>query len=308
MKFLVTGATGFIGRLLCTRLQAAGHKITVLSRDAKRAQSALGADVGAIEWSGKDWHASIEQSDVVIHLAGAGVADHRWTPEVKARILSSRTETTRSLVDAMRHANRKPDAFLCCSAIGFYGDCKDAVVTESSPSGNGFLADVCKRWEEEASAAEELGVRVARMRVGLVLGVGGALERMIKPLPGPISPWKLGLGGPMGSGRQWISWIHVEDAVDLFFRTATEQNVSGAVNVVSPQPVTNRDFAHALGKALHRPSVLPLPGFMLRAILGEFAETLLTGQRVLPTVAQNLDWTFRHSGLDAALSDLVKKM
>lgn len=310
MKILVTGATGFIGKPLCAKFVQAGHSVTALSRDAKRAAETLGPQVKSLEWGGTaggEWKQAVAESDCVVHLAGESVGGARWTPEFKAKIRSSRVETTRTLVDAIRQAATKPSALVSASAVGYYGDRSDEKLTEESPPGQDFLAKVCAEWEGEVEKAKEAGLRVAMLRIGIVLGAGGALEKMLQPLPVPISPWKLGLGGPMGSGRQWMSWIQQEDVVGLFFWAATNTAVSGAVNAVSPTPVTNADFSHALGRALHRPSFLPLPGFALRLIVGEFAESLLGGQRVYPAVAQKLGYVFKYTDVDTALRSVIGK-
>jgi uncharacterized protein (TIGR01777 family) len=206
----------------------------------------------------------------------------------------------------MRAAERRPGALISASAVGYYGDQGDETITEESPPGKDFLAELCQQWEAEVQKAEELGVRVARLRLGIVLGGAGALERMLYPFPSlPFSPWKLGLGGPLGSGKQWFPWIHIADTVGMFFWAAMTPQVQGAVNATAPNPVTNAEFSRALGRALHRPAVLPLPGFMLKALVGEFADTLLGGQKALPTVAEKLGYTFQFTDIDAALRSLL---
>jgi uncharacterized protein (TIGR01777 family) len=310
MKVIITGATGFIGRPLCAKLVGAGHSVTALSRDPVRAKAALGPQVESLAWGARAddaWKQAVQAAEVVIHLAGESVGARRWTPEVKEKIRASRADTTRALVEAIREAGSWPGALVCASAVGYYGDCKDATVTEETPPGTDFLAKVCEAWEAEAQRAAQAGARVARMRIGIVLGPGGALEKMLYPLPLPISPWKLGLGGPLGSGKQWMPWVHIEDVVGLFAWAATDPQVQGAVNVTAPNPVTNAAFAHTLGRALHRPSALSVPGFALKALLGEFAETVLGGQRAIPTVALKLGYTFRFPDLEAALRSVLPK-
>jgi uncharacterized protein (TIGR01777 family) len=308
MRVVVTGATGFIGKPLCAALTGGGHSVTVLSRSAEHARATFGPQVESLAWgegASGEWRRAVGEAGVVIHLAGEPIAGGRWTPEVKEKFRSSRVETTRRLVDAIREGGRKPDALVSASAVGYYGDRKDETITEDSPPGSDFLAGVCAQWEAEARRAEEAGVRVARMRIGIALGEGGALEKMLYPLPFPISPWKLGLGGPLGSGRQWIPWIHLDDVVGLCLLAATNPQVTGAVNVTAPHPVTNAEFARAIGRALGRPAVLPVPGFALRVILGEFAAYLLGGQRALPTVAQRSGYAFRYAEIDTALHSLL---
>lgn len=308
MNIVVTGGTGFIGRPLCAELAQQGHVVTNLSRNPDKAREALPTTVHNLAWGTGDsgtWNDSIANADIVVHLAGESVGGQRWTEEFKARIRSSRIESTRLLVDAMLKASNPPTAFVCASAVGYYGDTGDAVVTEETGPGNDFLGRVCKEWEEEAQRAEASGCRVVRMRTGIVLGAGGALERMLRPLPLPVSPWKLGLGGPLGSGKQWMPWIHVEDTVGLYVWAIGNANVSGPVNVTAPGLVTNAEFSRLLGRAMHRPAVMPVPGFVLRALLGEFAESVLGGQRAVPAVAQNCGYAFRFPDLASALSDVL---
>jgi uncharacterized protein (TIGR01777 family) len=310
MQVVVTGATGFIGRPLCAALTGGGHRVTALSRSADHARAALGPQVESLAWgggAGGEWKQAVRAADAVIHLAGEPIAGGRWTPASKERFRASRVETTRRLVDAIREGDRRPETLVSTSAVGYYGDCRDETITEESPPGDDFLAETCRRWEAEAQRAEEVGVRVVRMRIGIALGAGGALEKMLYPLPLPISPWKLGLGGPLGSGRQWIPWIHLDDVVGLYLWAVTNPQAAGAVNVTAPRPVTNAAFARALARVLGRPALLPVPGFALRLLLGELAEYLLGGQRALPTVAQRSGYTFRYAELDSALRALLQR-
>lgn len=305
MRVVVTGATGFIGEPLTVRLREAGHQVTALSRDAGRAQSLLGPEVTCLTWNDGDstaWKQAVGEADVVIHLAGESVGAQKWTPAFKEKLRASRVETTRTLVAAMRDALRKPEAFVCASAVGYYGSRGDEILTEESVPGDDFMATVCKQWEAAAQEAEAFGMRVVRMRVSLVMGPGGALERMLYPFRSlPVSPWKLGMGGRLGNGRQWMPWIHQADAVGLFYWAATQTDVQGAVNVTSPHPVTNAQFASALGRALHRPALFPLPAFLLRLIVGEFSDALLYSQRILPIVAEKHGYIFQYPDVEAAL-------
>jgi uncharacterized protein (TIGR01777 family) len=304
LKVVVTGATGFVGRPLCAELVGAGHRVTALTRDPNRALGLLGSQVRCVAWGDKkdlDWKQEVAAADAVIHLAGEAVAGQRWTPEFKARIRASRVENTKELAQALNQADRRPRTLVSASAVGYYGDCGDETVTEEHAPGKGFLADVCVEWEGAARQAREAGVRVALLRIGIVLGAGGALEKMLHPLPLPINPWKLGGGGPLGNGRQWMPWIHLDDVVGLFRWAATEASVEGPCNATAPNPVTNRDFAHTLGHVLHRPAVVPVPAFALRAMLGEFAESILTGQKAIPAVAQRLGYRFKFTAVEDAL-------
>ena len=310
MRAVVTGATGFIGRPLCAALVARGVAVTALSRSVERAKERLGEKVVCLPWEQSQeegWRQAVAEADVVFHLAGEAVGGKRWTPEVKARIRSSRVETTRTLVTALQQATSPPKTLISASAVGYYGEGGDSLLTEAAPAGQDFLGEVCSQWEAEALKAEQVGVRVVLMRLGIVLGDGSALQKMLYPLPIPISPWKLGLGGPLGNGRQWMPWIHLEDVVGMLLWAATQVSVQGAVNVTAPHLVTNADFSHALGRALHRPAILPIPKFALKILLGEFADSLLVSQKVVPTIAQQLGYAFRHSNLEEALQAILKK-
>jgi uncharacterized protein (TIGR01777 family) len=291
-------------------LQGAGHQVTSLTRNPDRALGLLGPTVTQVAWgdkAGNAWQRAVAEADAVIHLAGESVAGQRWSPEYKARIRSSRVETTQAIVDALRAAESRARTLVCASAVGYYGDCGDETVTEEHKPGQGFLADVCAEWENTALRAQEAGARVALMRIGIVLGEGGALAKMLHPLPLPMNPWKLGMGGPLGSGRQWMPWIHLDDVVGLFHWAATDAPVQGPCNATAPNPVTNRDFSLALGHLYHRPAALPAPAFALRALLGEFADSVLTGQKAIPAVAQRLGYQFKFTRIEAALRAALPK-
>ncbi len=294
MNILITGGRGFIGRALSRELGGAGHNVVVTTR--RRAFSANELTWNPPELIPPD---TLSGFDAVVNLAGEPVAPGRWTGERKKRILSSRIDTTRALVQSMQQAEKRPGVLVSASAVGYYGPRNDEYVSEETPPGSGFLADVCVKWEAEALRAEALNVRVVTVRIGAVLGAeGGALPRM-------ILPFKLFLGGPIGSGRQWFSWIHIDDVAGII-RFALENNpVSGPVNATAPTPVTNRDFSSALGRALHRPSCLPVPGFMVRLIFGEMGEMLLTGQRVLPAGALKAGYRFKYADLHDALKAIL---
>ena len=300
MRILVTGGTGFIGRALCGALSRAGHQLRVPSRSAARARSALpGVDVLDLPTTPVGWSAAVDGCDAIVNLAGESIAAGRWTAARKARIVESRVGTTRSLVAACSAAASRPAALVSASAIGYYGDRGADEVTEATPPGSDFLAEVCKRWEAEALAAEKLGMRVVLTRLGVVLAEdGGALERM-------KLPFKLMIGGPLGNGRQWLSWIHRDDAVGLITLALETAVLKGALNLTSPDPRTMHDFAKSLGRALHRPSWLPVPELALRLALGEMAQMLLVSQRVLPVVAQKMGHAFRFAALDDALAAVV---
>ena len=296
MRLVVTGATGFIGTVLCARLLQQGHTLTLFTRGSPR-------DVGTaakrwVQWTPGalgEWGAALDGVDGVIHLAGEPIAAKRWTPTQRRRIEKSRVEGTNSLVQAIAKAKAKPTFLISASAVGYYGPRGDELITEDSSPGDDFLSAVCRAWEEEAKKAERLGLRVVRLRTGVVLGSGGgALTKMAQP-------FKFFVGGPLGSGRQWMSWIQLEDHVRLILQLIDNAQANGPVNATAPNPVRNKEFCQTLGKVLRRPCWAPVPGFALRLALGEMAEMLLTGQRVMPAAAQKLGFQFRYPNLEKAL-------
>jgi uncharacterized protein (TIGR01777 family) len=287
VKVLLTGATGFVGARLRVRLEAKGHTVRAVSRRP-------GADH---DWSDASLERGVRETDAIIHLAGENIFEGRWNARRKALLVSSRVETTRKL--AALAAQRKPACFLSASAVGWYGTSETALLDERSPRGSDFLAELCGAWEEATEAAAEAGVRTCRVRVGVVLGKGGgALAKML-----PF--FRLGIGGPLGSGRQWVSWVHVDDLCALFEFLLENPRTMGAFNGTAPNPVTMKDFASALGRALHRPSLLPVPAPMLRLTVGEVADILVTGQRVLPRRGEEAGFQFAHPEIEAALRDLL---
>jgi len=312
MKIVVTGATGFLGRPLCAEFVRLGHEVAALSRNAEKARAALEPSVQCLKWGeepggGLPWQIAVQSADVVVHLAGQSVAEKAWTPAIQQALRTSRIDTTRRLVDAIRVSTRRPQALVCASGINYYGDRGEELLTEASPPGDTFLSKLCIDWEAEACKALELGVRVVCHRAGIVLEHGGPLDQILFPLPVPVSPWALGLGGPIGNGRQWMPWIHRVDAVGMFVWSVTNPDVSGPVNTVAPQLIRNIDFTKALGAALHRPAIFPIPGFALKALVGEFASELITSQRAEPAVAERLGYTFKTPGIDEALRSILAK-
>ena len=295
MRVTVTGATGRIGTRLVDALKRRGDDVTVLSRDPQKARSALGVEAHA--WrpgSEPAPAAALEGRDGVLHLAGEDVAQ-RWTAQAKQRLLASRELGTRNLVAGLRAAEPRPGVLVSASAVGFYGPRGDEPVTEDAAAGDDFLARVCAAWEREAAAAAESGVRVVRVRTGVVLDRGGgALAKML-----PF--FRLGIGGPVAGGRQYMPWIHVDDLVGVYLAALDGDGWSGAVNATAPSPATNREFSRALGRALRRPALAPVPAFAIRALYGEMAQIVVTGQRAVPERAQALGHRFAHPELDAAI-------
>ncbi|KQY95283.1 SulA-family protein [Caulobacter sp. Root1455] len=294
---LVTGATGLIGRRLVAALVGAGHEVIALTRD-RRAAADLPAPIRIV--TSLDQIADDARVDAIVNLAGEPISDGLWTPAKRRRIVGSRLAVTRAVVALIARLDRRPEVLVSGSAIGWYGLRGDETLDETADGADCFSRTVCRRWERAAMAAQDLGVRVVRLRIGIVLAVdGGALSRM-------LTPFEFGLGGPFGAGRHWMSWIHLDDLVRLIAHAVATPGLNGPVNGTAPEPVRNAAFAQALGRALRRPAVLPAPAAPLRLALGAFAdELLLKGQRVIPAAALASGFTFTYPTLDEALGDIV---
>ncbi len=296
LRVTVTGATGLIGSHLLDALRMRGAQVTVLTRDPGAASSRLG-DVETIGWDPMSEPApaeALDGRDAVVHLAGEPIAQ-RWSAKAKRAIEESRVIGTRNLVDGLSRAEARPGVLVSSSAIGYYGAHGEEPLDEDAPPGADFLAGVCVEWEAEARRASELGLRGVAVRTGVVLDrAGGALAKM-------LPPFKLGVGGPVAGGRQYISWIHTDDLVGIMLTALEDERWEGPVNATAPTPVSNRDFARALGRALGRPSLLPVPGLALRALYGEMADIVTSGARVVPAKALVLGFEFRHPDLERAL-------
>ncbi|MGB0910472.1 MAG: TIGR01777 family oxidoreductase [Nitrospirales bacterium] len=303
MKVIVAGGTGFIGRHVCQTLLANQHEIIVLSRNPAQARAHAHKKILFVDWNGLA-HESDERLDGVeacINLAGEPIADARWTPRRKQTLIDSRIITTRRLVEAIGRLRVKPKVLINASGIGFYGPADDVSMNESSPLGEGFLAELCQQWEYEANQATAHGVRVVCVRIGMVLGPdGGALSKM-------VTPFKACVGGPIAPGTQKVSWIHIHDLARLFAWLLVRQTVSGPVNAVSPHCVTMQEFCKILGKVLHRPSWLPVPGFSLKILLGELSDILTSGQQVEPQKITHEGFTFTYPTLEPALTSLFQR-
>lgn len=289
MHILVTGGTGFIGRALCRALVARGDAVTVLTRDPAAAREVLPAGVAAVG------PLPAVAPDAVVNLAGESLGAHRWNEARKREFIESRVGTTQRLVEWMRGLPRKPAVLVSGSAVGYYGASGEAERSEEDPPGAEFQSELCVRWEAASAAAESLGVRVCRVRIGIVLGPGGGALAQMK------LPFQLGLGAWLGDGRQWMSWIHLDDLVALVLWLLDGPGRAGAWNATAPQPATNRDFSKALGASLRRPVLLPMPAPVVRLLVGEMAHLLLTGQKVLPVRARAEGFAFRHPELGGAL-------
>lgn len=301
MKIILAGATGFIGKALREKFLRAEHDLVVLTRRSmagERGRETFGV------WEGRghgDWVAHLDGADAVINLTGENIAAKRWTQEQKQRILSSRVDATRAIVNAIGLAKQKPALLINASAVGYYGDVPDQELTEFSAKGTGFLADTCGHWETEACKAESFGVRVILARLGPVLGEkGGMLSRMLPPF------WFF-MGAPLGTGRQWIPWIHRDDVTEAFLFMLEHGNLSGPVNVTAPAPVTMTGFCKGLAKALHRPLWFPVPSFILKGLMGEMSAIVLSSQKALPQKLLEAGYRFGYPGLEESLQVILKK-
>ena len=299
-RVTVTGATGLIGPQLIDALKRQGADVTVLSRDPDRARAKLG-DVTAFAWDLMEEAAPVEALEgraAVVHLAGEPVAQ-RWSERSKRAIEDSRVRGTRNLIAGLAQAQSRPGTLVSSSAIGYYGPRGEEPLDEDAPPGSDFLARVCVDWEAEAAKAADLGLRVVTVRTGIVLdSAGGALGKM-------LPPFRLGVGGPVAGGRQYMSWIHTDDLVGMMLAALADERWSGAINATAPEPVSNAEFSHVLGKVLHRPSLLPVPGLALRALYGEMAEIVTTGARVVPAKPLVLGYQFRQPQLQEALRSAI---
>jgi uncharacterized protein (TIGR01777 family) len=305
MKIAITGATGFVGSRLVKKLNDAGYQILILTRNPEKAKrvfpSSAFPNLETVKYTPKesgDWQKAISGCDAVINLAGEPISE-RWTPQHKQEILESRQLGTRNLVEAIAQAESKPQLLISGSAIGYYGTSETATFDETNPPGNDFLAEVCQQWEAEANKVKELGVRLVIFRIGIVLGNdGGALAKM-------IGPFKMFAGGPIGSGRQWFSWIHRDDLVNLILEAIKRTDMAGIYNATAPNPVRMTEFCQTLGEVINRPSWLPVPEFALELLLGDGAKVILEGQQVLPKQTQSLGFQYQYPDLKPALTEIL---
>jgi uncharacterized protein (TIGR01777 family) len=299
-KNVISGGTGFIGSALVRALLARGDEVTVLTRDPARARNALPGGVRLERWDPEsDAKELISGANAIVHLAGERAVGTRWTPQAKEQILQSRVRSTERLVALIEKAERRPAVFVCASAVGYYGAHGDEPLDETAPPGKDFLAGVTVAWERAAVRAEAFGVRVVRPRFGIVFGRGGgALAEMARP-------FKLFVGGPIASGRQVVSWVHLDDVVGALLRAMDDPALRGPVNVTSPNAVTNEELSHAIGKVLHRPSAFRVPEVALRLRFGEGADPLVTGQRAIPRALESAGYAFRFLHVEDAVRDAI---
>lgn len=302
MNIAITGGSGFIGTALSRKLLDAGHQVTVYDRSAPRFSHEQMTYVVA-NLVTDPAPASIAHHDAIVHLAGVSIYE-RWTTEYKQQILDSRTKSTLSIIDACKQSEIKPSVFVCASAVGYYGDQGDTSLDESAQPktpGTDFLSDVCVAWEKSAQQIEDLGIRRVSVRTAIVLGPnGGMMSKLL-----PIFKWRL--GGRLGNGNQWFSWIHIDDLITIYYEAITNAQLSGAINATAPEPVKNRVFTQSLGRALHRPAFWIIPAFMLRIILGEFAKAVLASTRAVPAKLQAMGFTFKYKTIDDAVETFLKK-
>ncbi|MBC7972897.1 MAG: TIGR01777 family protein [Verrucomicrobia bacterium] len=305
MKVAITGATGFVGSRLMECLQADGHQVIALTRNPEQALRLFPAAafpnvevIGFTPTESGDWQHALSGCNGVVNLAGEPIAESRWTPERKQMILDSRKVGTQKLVEAIAQAASKPSVLVNASAIGYYGTSETATFDETSASGDDFLAHVCQAWEAEAQKVKQAGLRLVIVRIGIVLGDGGALAKM-------IPPFKLFAGGPIGTGKQWFSWIHREDLVSLILQALTQTDFEGVYNATAPNPVRMAELSNTLGTLMKRPSWLPVPSFALEALLGDGAKVVLEGQKVMPKRTQAIGFEYRYPILTQAIAEIL---
>jgi uncharacterized protein len=302
-KITITGATGLIGTELCHALINRGNEVTVFTRDIESAKNSLGTAMNYVKCDYKNpisWQDSLKDQAVVIHLAGANLFGKRWTKDYKRIILESRELSTKNLISGLRNSHSKVKVFISSSGVGCYGSRGDEILTEKSELGKDFLANVCKVWENEAEKANDIGLRTIALRQGIVLSnKGGALAKF-------LPPFKFFIGGALGSGRQWFPWIHIDDLIAIYLFVLDNAEISGPINVVSPEAVRMNEFAKTLAKILYRPSIFSIPEFALKILIGEAASTIVSSQRVVPQKLIDKGFKFKFEKLEEALKDLLK--
>ena len=303
-QIIVTGATGLIGRKLCSKLLEQGNEITIFTRNPEAAKKVMKGVKKYVEWNynyPEEWKDYLNETDSVIHLAGTNLGAKRWNNEFKKELFNSRIESTRQLVNIIKNCENKPKSLITASAVGIYGDRADEVLIEKSNTGKEFLSNLCSEWEKEAEKSEDQNVRRVSLRIGLVLSnEGGVLKKF-------LPPFKIFLGGPLGNGKQWFPWIHIEDLINIFIHTIETESLQGPLNIASPGIVRMNDFATSLGKVIQRPSFFQVPKIILKIAVGEFANAIVSGQKVSVTKLLNSGYEFKFENLEDALRDLLKK-
>ena len=303
-KIIITGATGLIGKKLCQALFDRGDEVTVFSRNIQSAKKKLPYLKNFVTWNYKnpdEWKNHLDGKDALVHLAGINLFSRRWNDNFKKEIIESREISTRNLVKSLKDCNKKPQVFISASGVGYYGDGGETILTEDSQKGKDFLADVCDVWERESRKAGDYGIRNVQIRTGIVLSPeDGALKQM-------LLPFKFFIGGSLGSGKQWFPWLHINDIINIYIHAIDNENISGPINAASPNIVRMKEFAKTLGKVMKRPSLFPVPEFVLRIVVGEAAGTVVTGQRVSVDKLLNSEYKFGFENLEKALAELLGK-
>jgi len=307
MEIAITGGTGFIGTRLVQTLAQEQHHITVFTRNQQRGEQVFPPSryrnveiVPYNPFGSGAWQDKIANAQAIVNLAGAGIADQKWTPQRKQEILDSRVKTTQSIAEAINSVSNKPQVLVNASAVGYYGTSETATFDEDSQAGDDFLASVCQRWEAAAKQVEGTGTRLVILRFGIVLGNGGAIAKM-------LTPFQLFAGGPLGSGKQWFSWIHIDDLVALIQQAINNPDYQGIYNATTPNPVPMSELCHTLGEVMNRPSWLPVPDFALQLLLGEAAQTVLEGQKVLPKRTQQQGFRYQYPTVKPALAEILQE-
>jgi len=301
-RIVITGATGLIGKQLVNALINRGDSLTIFSRNTEKAKSIFPSAKEIVEWDYRKpekWKSKLEDSDAVIHLAGINLFSKRWNDEFKKSIIESRQLSTKNLVDALKSCKNNPNIFISASGIGYYGDCGEKVLDEESPKGNDFLSDVCDVWESESRNISGYGIRNVQIRTGLVLSTeDGALKQM-------LPPFKFFIGGYLGNGKQWASWLHIDDIVEIYLHAIDNSSLTGSLNATAPNPIRMKEFAQTLARVLHRPSLFPVPKFILRLVVGEASEVVLASQRIDVKKLVESGYKFKFEILEDALKDLL---
>lgn len=304
MRVIVAGGSGFIGSELIRKLLVSKHQVVLLSRKPVGVRSVYNESLQIVQWDGKtvgSWAKFIDGADAIINLSGENVAAKRWSESQKARLIDSRINPTRAILQSISQATKKPRVLINASAVGYYGNFGDGDVTESHIKGEGFLSDLCEQWEREALHAEKYGLRIVLLRIGIVLSPsGGALKKM-------LMPFKYFVGGPLGSGKQWFPWIHLEDVIRITQFALENNGIKGALNIASPHPVTMSEFSYSLGKVLKRPSLFPVPSFVLKLLLGEMSAIVLGGRKVIPKKLIDAGFVFKFIDINDTLFNLMKR-